>query len=611
MKPSGESDTEWRQSLKDEEFHNAKFAAFRRDLRLAAHMAPHFAGSETDANREKGTAITMTKRIFRTILIVAVCVLLAAVVLFMTILYDYFSAVGQNQLRTQLDLASQGVINEGAGYFDGLDAKNYRITWIGTNGKVLFDSASEAEEMENHFQREEVKEAFAEGYGEDSRYSSTLTERYLYSAKRLPNGTVLRMSVTQNSLLVLTLGMLQPICVIFAAAFILSVVLASRLSKKIVKPLNELNLDEPLNNEEYDELSPLLRRIDVQQRQIQRQKKELERKQSEFDTVTRGMTEGIVLLNQKSAILSINRAAAQLLEASTFDAGKDILTVNRRPELTELLRKAQSSGHCETVMDFESGIYQLSASPVVSDGKMIGTVLLMFDATEKEKNEQIRREFTANVSHELKTPLHAILGSAELMANGMVKTEDIPTFSTRIYTETQRMIRLVEDIIRLSHLDEGAEDMKHEETDLLSIADSVVESLKPEAENSGMTMELRGEKTVIQGIPQLLESIVYNLCDNAIKYNRKGGSVSVEVKSDNEFAVLTVSDTGIGIPPEHRERIFERFYRVDKSHSKEIGGTGLGLSIVKHAARLHHAEIDLKSVVEVGTTVTVKFPKNG
>ncbi len=574
-------------------------------------MAPHFAGSETDANREKGTAITMTKRIFRTILIVAVCVLLAAVVLFMTILYDYFSAVGQNQLRTQLDLASQGVINEGAGYFDGLDAKNYRITWIGTNGKVLFDSASEAEEMENHFQREEVKEAFAEGYGEDSRYSSTLTERYLYSAKRLPNGTVLRMSVTQNSLLVLTLGMLQPICVIFAAAFILSVVLASRLSKKIVKPLNELNLDEPLNNEEYDELSPLLRRIDVQQRQIQRQKKELERKQSEFDTVTRGMTEGIVLLNQKSAILSINRAAAQLLEASTFDAGKDILTVNRRPELTELLRKAQSSGHCETVMDFESGIYQLSASPVVSDGKMIGTVLLMFDATEKEKNEQIRREFTANVSHELKTPLHAILGSAELMANGMVKTEDIPTFSTRIYTETQRMIRLVEDIIRLSHLDEGAEDMKHEETDLLSIADSVVESLKPEAENSGMTMELRGEKTVIQGIPQLLESIVYNLCDNAIKYNRKGGSVSVEVKSDNEFAVLTVSDTGIGIPPEHRERIFERFYRVDKSHSKEIGGTGLGLSIVKHAARLHHAEIDLKSVVEVGTTVTVKFPKNG
>ena len=465
--------------------------------------------------------------------------------------------------------------------------------------------------MENHFQREEVKEAFAEGYGEDSRYSSTLTERYLYSAKRLPNGTVLRMSVTQNSLLVLTLGMLQPICVIFAAAFILSVVLASRLSKKIVKPLNELNLDEPLNNEEYDELSPLLRRIDVQQRQIQRQKKELERKQSEFDTVTRGMTEGIVLLNQKSAILSINRAAAQLLEASTFDAGKDILTVNRRPELTELLRKAQSSGHCETVMDFESGIYQLSASPVVSDGKMIGTVLLMFDATEKEKNEQIRREFTANVSHELKTPLHAILGSAELMANGMVKTEDIPTFSTRIYTETQRMIRLVEDIIRLSHLDEGAEDMKHEETDLLSIADSVVESLKPEAENSGMTMELRGEKTVIQGIPQLLESIVYNLCDNAIKYNRKGGSVSVEVKSDNEFAVLTVSDTGIGIPPEHRERIFERFYRVDKSHSKEIGGTGLGLSIVKHAARLHHAEIDLKSVVEVGTTVTVKFPKNG
>ena len=323
------------------------------------------------------------------------------------------------------------------------------------------------------------------------------------------------------------------------------------------------------------------------------------------------MSEGIVLLNSKGVILALNRAAAELLEADTFDAGKDILTVNRRPELTELLRKAQSGEHSEAVMDFKSGIYQLSASPVVSDGKVIGTVLLMFDATEKERNEQIRREFTANISHELKTPLHAILGSAELMTNGMVKAEDIPAFSGRIYTETQRMIRLVEDIIKLSHLDEGAGDMKREETDLLCIADSVVQSLKPEAEISGVTIELGGEKSVIQGIPQLLESIVYNLCDNAIKYNRRGGSVSVEIKNENGFAVLIVADTGIGIPPEHQQRIFERFYRVDKSHSKEIGGTGLGLSIVKHAARLHGAEIDLQSAIDGGTTVTVKFPKNG
>ena len=553
----------------------------------------------------------MTRRIFRTVFFVAVGVFLASVALFMTVLYDYFSAVGQNQLKMQTELAAQGVQHEGSGYFEALETKNYRITWIGTDGKVLYDSASDADEMENHFEREEVKEALAEGYGQSARYSSTLTERYLYSAKRLPDGTVIRMSVTQNSLLVLTLGMLQPIFVIFAVVIVLSVILASRLSKKIVKPLNELNLDEPLNNENYDELSPLLRRIDSQQKEIKRQKRKLERKQSEFDAVIKEMSEGIVLLNSKGVILALNRAAAELLEADTFDAGKDILTVNRRPELTELLRKAQSGEHSEAVMDFKSGIYQLSASPVVSDGKVIGTVLLMFDATEKERNEQIRREFTANVSHELKTPLHAILGSAELMTNGMVKAEDIPAFSGRIYTETQRMIRLVEDIIKLSHLDEGAGDMKREETDLLCIADSVVQSLKPEAEISGVTIELGGEKSVIQGIPQLLESIVYNLCDNAIKYNRRGGSVSVGVKNENEFAVLTVADTGIGIPAEHQQRIFERFYRVDKSHSKEIGGTGLGLSIVKHAARLHGAEIDLKSVVDAGTTVTMNFPKNG
>lgn len=553
----------------------------------------------------------MTRRIFRTVFFVAVSVFLASVALFMTVLYDYFSAVGQNQLKMQTELAAQGVQHEGSGYFEALETKNYRITWIGTDGKVLYDSASDADEMENHFEREEVKEALAEGYGQSARYSSTLTERYLYSAKRLPDGTVIRMSVTQNSLLVLTLGMLQPIFVIFAVVIVLSVILASRLSKKIVKPLNELNLDEPLNNENYDELSPLLRRIDSQQKEIKRQKRKLERKQSEFDAVIKEMSEGIVLLNSKGVILALNRAAAELLEADTFDAGKDILTVNRRPELTELLRKAQSGEHSESVMDFKSGIYQLSASPVVSDGKVIGTVLLMFDATEKERNEQIRREFTANVSHELKTPLHAILGSAELMTNGMVKAEDIPAFSGRIYTETQRMIRLVEDIIKLSHLDEGAGDMKREETDLLCIADNVVQSLKPEAEISGVTIELGGEKSVIQGIPQLLESIVYNLCDNAIKYNRRGGSVSVEVKNENEFAVLTVADTGIGIPAEHQQRIFERFYRVDKSHSKEIGGTGLGLSIVKHAARLHGAEIDLKSVVDAGTTVTMNFPKNG
>lgn len=550
----------------------------------------------------------MTKRIFRAIFFVAISVFIASVLIFMTVLYDYFSAVEQNRMKIQTELAAQGVQHEGSKYFEGLETKNYRITWIGTNGDVLYDSASDASNMENHFEREEVKEALAEGYGESSRYSSTLTERYLYSAKRLPNGTVIRLSVTQNSLLILTLGMLQPIIIIFVVAIILSIVLASHLSKKIIKPLNKLNLDEPLDNDGYDELSPLLRRIDTQQRQIKRQKEELKHKQSEFEAVTSGMAEGIVLLNQNGVILSINHAASKLLGTDAFAVGKDILSVNRNPALIELLHKAEKSEHAETVIELGTGSYQIGASSVLSNGSVIGMVLLLLDITEKEKSEQMRREFTANVSHELKTPLHTISGCAELLANGMVKTEDITNFSKQIYTEAGRMIRLVEDIIKLSHLDEGADDMKREETDMFALANHVLTALIPEAENAGVKIELSGESAVLCGIPQLLESIVYNLCDNAIKYNRKDGSVSVTVKNEDEFVILSVTDTGIGIPKEHQERIFERFYRVDKSHSKEIGGTGLGLSIVKHAAHLHGAEIELQSVIHKGTTVTVRFP---
>lgn len=551
----------------------------------------------------------MTKRIFRTIFIVAVGVFLASIVLFMTVLYDNFSAVGQSQLRAQIDLAAQGVVHEGIAYFDGLESKNYRITWIGTDGSVLYDSISEADSMENHFEREEVKEALANGYGESSRYSATLTARYLYSAKRLSDGTVIRLAVTQTSLFVLTLGMLQPIMIIFAVSIVLSAVFASGLSKKIVKPLNELDLDNPLDNGGYDELSPLLRRIDTQQRQIRRQTEELERKQSEFEAVTGGMAEGIILLNQKGSILSINPAASKLFNTDSFAVGKNILSVNRSVTLTELLHKAEDGKHAEAVMEFGSGKYQLAATPVSANHEVIGVVVLLMDVTEKEKAEQMRREFTANVSHELKTPLHTISGCAELLANGMVKQEDITDFSKRIYTEAGRMIHLVEDIIKLSHLDEGADDMKRDKTDLFSIAGHVVTALIPEAQKVGVKIELRGESAVLRGIPQLLDSIVYNLCDNAIKYNRKDGSVSVTVKNEEKFVILSVADTGIGIPEEHKERIFERFYRVDKSHSKEIGGTGLGLSIVKHAARLHDAEIDLQSVVDSGTAVTVKFPK--
>lgn len=552
----------------------------------------------------------MTKRIFRTIFVVAVSIFLASALLFMTVLYDYFSVIQQSQLRMQIDLASQGVEDEGLDYLQNLTIKDYRVTWIGTDGKVLYDSVSDIDEMENHFEREEVKEALSEGYGASSRYSSTLTQRYLYGAKRMPDGTVIRLSVTQNSLLILTLGMLQPIMVIFVIAIILSAFLASSLSKKIVKPLNEIDLDKPLDNDGYDELSPLLRRIDVQQKEIGRQSEELKQKQKELEVMTSAMSEGIILLNSRGTILSINKAAAKLFGTDRFCIGEDIVSINRSLELAQLLNKAKAGKHSERIAEFGNGQYQMMASPVISNNIVSGIVLLILDVTEKEKAEQLRREFTANVSHELKTPLHTISGSAELLVNGMVKSEDIPIFLKRIYSEAQRMIQLVEDIIRLSHLDEGAEDMKWDMVDLYAVAEETINSLADEAESNGIKFELYGETVLINGIRQLLQEITYNLCDNAIKYNRKGGLVSVEIKNENEFAILTITDTGIGIPAEHQERIFERFYRVDKSHSKEIGGTGLGLSIVKHAAKLHNAEIELHSIVNKGTEITIKFPKN-
>ena len=551
----------------------------------------------------------MTKRIFHAICLAALGVFLACITLFMCVLYEYFSNVQAKQLKIQTDLAAQAVANEGIDYFDGLNTAEYRITWIGPDGTVLYDSKSASDEMENHLEREEVKEALSNGSGESFRYSNTLMERALYAAKRLPDGTVIRLSASHNAVLTLLLGMSQPICIIIVIALVLSLVLAYRLSKQIVKPLNELNLDEPLKNNEYDELAPLLRRINAQQRQIRLQSEELRQKQSEFETVTRGMAEGIVLLNRKMDIIAINSAASKLFHTSVLCIGKSILSVNRSLDLQSVLLKAEGGQHAEMRMDIDGWKYQLTASPVFSDGLVSGIVLLLLNVTEQENAEQMRREFTANVSHELKTPLHTIAGSAELLAGGMVKDSDLMGFYTRIHDEALRMIHLIEDIIRLSHLDEGADDMKREEVDLFVLAGETVKVLSPAAENGHITVTLNGEPAVITGIPQLLQSIVYNLCDNAIKYNRQYGGVTVTGENQADYVILSVADTGIGIPSEHQERIFERFYRVDKSRSKELGGTGLGLSIVKHAARLHGANIELQSVVDGGTTVTVSFPK--
>lgn len=552
----------------------------------------------------------MTKRIFKSICLVAIAVFTASVILFFGVLYDYFGNVRRIELKTRTELAAQGVAAVGEKYFEGLSPKGYRISWISAEGDVLYDSEADSSEMENHLAREEIKEAIDSGYGESSRYSATLMQRTLYSAERLPDGTVVRISVAQSTLLTLLLGMFQPIIIIIVIAVGFSFLLAHRLSKKITAPLNRLDLDDPLSSEAYDELSPLLRRIDTQQRQIRRQEEKLRLKQEEFETVTENMAEGIILLNTKGVILSINRAASKLFGADSGAVGENIMSKCRCAEITELLTKVQNKARSEKIIDIGGVKYQFDVSPVTEGGAVSGAVLLMHDVTEKERAEALRREFTANVSHELKTPLHTIAGCAELLENGMVRAEDAGRFYTQIHSEAKRMISLVEDIIRLSHLDEGAKDMKREETDLYALCEDVVKALFDEAKGADVTVMLEGSHAVLSGIPQLLESVVFNLCDNAVKYNRRGGSVRILVENGEREARLSVSDTGIGIPKEHLGRVFERFYRVDKSRSKELGGTGLGLSIVKHAAKVHGASIDIDSTVGVGTNVTVTFPKS-
>lgn len=550
----------------------------------------------------------MTKRIFRSVCMTALSVFTITFVLIMGVLYSHFSSVQMNQLKMQTNLAARGVEASGSEYFDGLQMGSYRITWIDSDGTVLYDSASDPEKMENHLERKEVKEALKDGYGQSTRYSSTLMERYVYAAQKLSDGTVIRLSVAHSSVLLLLIGMIQPGLVIILVAVILSFVLAGRLSKRIVEPLNELNLDQPLENEEYDELAPLLHRIDRQQKQLRRQKEDLEHKQNELDVIVGNMEEGMVLLDQKGRVFSINKAAKWLLEAEESCVGSDLLTVSRNLELQQAVDRASKGESVSVKTSMRGKLIQISAAPIVSDRRTAGIAIVLFDITEKEQAEQKRREFTSNVSHELKTPLHAISGYLELIKCGMVKQDDIQTFTEKIYDETQRLIHLVEDIINLSHLDEGGKDMEKEELNLYAVADEVIQSLIPAAGKKQVNLTLEGENASICGIPKQIHGIIYNLCDNGIKYNREGGEVTVTVRKTETEAILTVKDTGIGIPKEEQERIFERFYRVDKGRSREVGGTGLGLSIVKHAVQIHNAVIDLYSREGEGTEVRVRFP---
>ena len=550
---------------------------------------------------------TMTKRIFRATLLVGVAVLIASLTLVMGALYSYFGRVQESQLRDELSLAVVGVEQNGTDYLKQLRSDQYRITWLRADGAVLYDTQADAESMENHAQRQEVQQALATGEGESSRYSDTLLQKTVYYAKRLPDGTVLRLSAIRVTTGVLVLNMLQPILLVLAAALILSGVLASRLAQRITEPLNRLDLEHPLENDTYEELAPLLRRMEHQRRQIDRQMDELCRRSEEFEQITGSMNEGLVLLDEAGVILSINPAARRLLDAAENCVGQDLLTVDRDVALSDALRQAVEQGHSEFRGQRNGREYQFDVTRIQSEGRTAGTVLLVFDVTERAFAERNRREFTANVSHELKTPLQGIIGSAELLENGLVKQEDVPRFIGHIRSEAQRLVTLIGDIIRLSQLDEG-EPMPAEPVELLALAREAAESLQSAAAARNVTVTVEGEPVALTGVRRLLYEIVFNLCDNAIKYNTDGGRAQVTVTKENETAAVTVRDTGIGIPPDQQDRVFERFYRVDKSHSKASGGTGLGLSIVKHAVQYHHGTIHLQSEVGKGTEIRVTFP---
>ena len=549
----------------------------------------------------------MTKKIFQSILLVAGCVLLASLLIIMGFLYDYFGGVEENQLRDELNLAAAAVEDGGTDYLSQLTADRYRLTWIAADGSVLYDTRTDAESLENHASRAEVSQALATGTGESTRYSSTLMEKTMYYAQRLDDGTVLRISISRATVGMIAVGMIQPLLIVLIVALILSGLLARRLSRRIVDPLNSLDLEHPLDNDAYEELSPLLKRIHHQHVEIQTQLRELREKTDEFTQITGSMREGLVLLDEHGSILSINAAAQALFGADAQCVGRDFLTIERSHEISAAIQAAAADGHSEVRAERAGRVYQFDISRITSDGKFLGTVILAFDITEQEFAERNRREFTANVSHELKTPLQGIIGSAELIENGMVKPDDLPRFVGHIHAEAARLVTLIDDIIRLSQLDEG-DAMPTEPVDLLAVSQEAAENLHDAAAARNVTVCVTGQPAVLPGVRRLIYEIAYNLCDNAIKYNRDGGRVDVTVAADAGGSSITVADTGIGIAPEHQGRVFERFYRVDKSHSKASGGTGLGLSIVKHAVQYHHGRIELESTPGTGTTIRVVFP---
>lgn len=551
----------------------------------------------------------MTKKIFKSIMAVCTVVLVLGLAFVMGILYRYFGKQISTELEKEASYVAQGVELSGVEYLEKLKGKNSRITLIDKDGSVLYDNQAEASSMENHEDREEVEEAAATGKGEAVRMSETLSEKTIYYALRLEDGKILRVSSTQYSVLALVYQLIVPVLWILLLMIVLSGVFAFRLSKKVVEPVNNLDLEHPEENEVYEEVAPLLSRMYKQNKEIKNQIDTARRQQEEFSIITENMQEGLVVIDRYTMILSGNSSVWKLFHVNEPKSGESVYVLNRSEEFQSIIDKALDGKHNEAVLKVDGSDIHVIANPVMRENQVEGAVLLLVNVTEKLEREKLRREFSANVSHELKTPLTSISGFAEIIQDGYVKEEDVRAFAGRIYKEAQRLITLVEDVIRISQLDEGEVPYEWTETDLYETAKNVFGTLSEAAKKQDVHLYIEGDRIKLHTVPNILEEVLFNLCDNAIKYNKQGGSVCIRLTENEENVCISVQDNGVGIPKEDQSRVFERFYRVDKSHSKEIGGTGLGLSIVKHGVSFLGGEVELESAPEQGTEVSVKFPK--
>ncbi len=552
----------------------------------------------------------MTKRIFRSMFSLAIAVLVASLFLSLAVLYNYFTHQYDESLRDEAYFISCGLDGEGETYLDKLADKSSgtRITWVAADGTVLYDNSVDVAALDNHLDREEIREALESGEGSATRYSDTLTRETVNYALRLSDGSVLRVSDSHDSMLNLLFRLVTPVMAVAVAVVSLSGFLSYRLARKVTEPLNKLDFSHPERSQTYKELTPLLDRLSKQNQQIREQMEQLERRQKEFSAITENMSEGLLVVDANGTLLSYNSGVLRLLGATDGEGTVSVPDPKQNAGLQRAVREALGGRHFAELIDYDFRVYQIIANPVHENGETVGAVLMILDVTEREEREKLRREFSANVTHELKTPLTSISGFAEMIRMGIVRPEDVGDFAGKIHKEAQRLLGLIDDILKLSQLDENSVSSTKEQVDLAAIAEQVTDRLSLQAERRSVKLETYLTPQVILGVPGILDEMIYNLVENAIKYNKEEGSVFVTLQREGAKVRLTVRDTGIGIPDADRPRVFERFYRVDKSHSKEIGGTGLGLSIVKHGAAFHGASITLDSTLGRGTVISVLFP---